>query len=163
VTTSAASADTLTEKDNPTAPPSRSPRGSTRSKARKRALDILFEAELRGADPLETLNARAAAADPPVRDYTSQLVHGVIARQPEIDSRLSACISAGWTLERMPRVDRAVARIAVFEIDHLGLADAIAISEAVALVADLSTDDSPGYLSGLLGAIAGSKSGAASA
>ena len=132
-------------------------RTSTRSKARKRALDILFEADLRGTDPLETLNAHVAAATPPVRDYTAQLVHGVIARLPEIDYRLSDHISSGWTLERMPRVDRAAARIAVYEIDHLNVPDAVAISEAVALVADLSTDDSPTFLSGLLGAVAAAK------
>ncbi|MCW2811815.1 MAG: nusB [Friedmanniella sp.] len=136
---------------------------STRSKARKRALDILFEADLRGVDPLDTLDARTEAADPPVRDYTSELVRGVMAHRSEIDSRIEACISDGWSLRRMPRVDRTAARIAVFEIDHVAIPDAVAISEAVALVSDLSTDDSPAYLSGLLGTIASTKAPAATA
>ena len=118
---------------------------------------MLFEADLRGTDPLETLATKAADADPPLRSYTSELVHGVVARQPEIDARIIAATSPGWTLQRMPRVDRTAARIAVFEIDHLDVPDSVAISEAVALVADLSTDDSPAYLNGLLGTIAGSK------
>jgi len=123
----------------------------------------LFEAELRGTDPLETLHARTEQASPPVRPYTTELVHGVAARLPEIDSRIAACASPRWTLERMPRVDRTAARIAVYEIDHLDVPDPVAIAEAVALVADLSTDDSPGYLSGLLGAIVDSKAAAATA
>lgn len=135
---------------------------STRSKARKRALDILFEADLRGDDPLATLDARTAAGDPPVRDYTAELVQGVMTHRTEIDARIEACISEGWSLRRMPRVDRTAARIAVFEIDHVAIPDAVAISEAVALVSDLSTDDSPAYVSGLLGTIARTKAPAAS-
>jgi N utilization substance protein B len=137
------------------APPKR--RSSARSKARKAALDVLFEADLRGTDALETLATRVADAEHPVRDYTSELVHGVVARGPEIDARISAAAAPGWNLHRMPRVDRTAARIAVFEIDHLEVPDSVAIAEAVALVADLSTDDSPAYLNGLLGTIAGTK------
>lgn len=118
---------------------------------------------MRGTDPLETLNARTADASPPVRPYTAELVHGVVARLPEIDSRIAACASPRWSLERMPRVDRTAARIAVYEIDHLDVPDPVAIAEAVALVADLSTDDSPAYLNGLLGAVADSKTATSSA
>jgi transcription antitermination protein NusB len=137
--------------------PVRRGRGSSRTKARKRALDILFEAELRGVDPVATLEERAAAADPPVREYTTKLVRGVVAHASEIDTRISACLATGWTLPRMPRVDRNVLRIAVFEIDHGEVPDAVAVSEAVQLVSELSTEDSPGFVNGVLGAVATSR------
>lgn len=126
---------------------------STRSKARKRALDILFEADLRGDDPLQTLDARTDLADPPVREYTAELVRGVVQNEPAVDRRIADCLSSGWSVERMPRVDRAAARIAVFEIDHGEVPDEVAVAEAVALVGDLSTDESPDFLNGLLGAV----------
>ena len=131
-------------------------RSSSRSKARKRALDILFEAELRGADPVATLEERAAAADPPVREYTAKLVRGVDAHASEIDARISACLVAGWSLPRIPRVDRNALRIAVYEIDYGEVPDAVAISEAVQLVSELSTDDSSAFVNGVLGAVAAS-------
>jgi transcription antitermination protein NusB len=134
-------------------------RSSSRSKARKRALDILFEAELRGTDPVATLEERAAAADPPVREYTAKLVRGVDAHGSEIDARISAHLAAGWSLQRMPRVDRNALRIAVFEIDYGEVPDAVAISEAVQLVSELSTDDSSAFVNGVLRAIAASKVG----
>jgi len=132
---------------------------SSRSKARKRALDILFEAELRGADPVATLEERAAAADPPVREYTAKLVRGVAAHASEIDARISACLAPGWTLPRMPRVDRNALRIAVFEIGYGEVPDAVAISEAVRLVSELSTDDSPSFVNGVLSAVLASNVG----
>ncbi|SEQ36775.1 transcription antitermination factor NusB [Microlunatus flavus] len=130
---------------------------SARSKARKRALDILFESELRGRDPLETLAERAAEADPPLRDYTRTLVEGVVDHHDAIDARISAALAKGWTLPRTPRVDRSALRIAVLEIDHLEVPDAVAVSEAVRLVADLSTDDSPSFVGGVLGAVVDTK------
>lgn len=126
---------------------------STRSKARKRALDILFEAELRGADVVWTLGERTADADPPVRDFTTELVEGVHRHAQGINHRISDALASGWTLERLPRVDRIALRIAVFELDELGTAPAIVVSEAVALVSDLSTDDSPSFVNGVLGTI----------
>jgi N utilization substance protein B len=132
---------------------------SPRSKARKRALDILFEAELRGVDPLETLQERLAAADPPVREYTVELVRGVAAHSNQIDARISACLAAGWTLPRLPRVDRSALRIAVYEIDYSEVPDSVAVSEAVQLVSDLSTDESPGFVNGVLGAVVASRVG----
>lgn len=138
-------------------------RGSARSKARKRALDILFEAELRGTDPLDTLSERAAEADPPLRDYTRTLVEGVADHREAIDARISAALAKGWTLPRTPRVDRSALRIAVLEIDHLDVPDAVAVAEAVRLVADLSTDDSPSFVGGVLGAIVDSKTPAPTA
>jgi len=132
-------------------------RTSTRSKARKRALDILFESELRGEAALATLAVRTADADPPVRDFTAELVRGVVAHQDEIDARIMAALSPTWTLPRMPRVDRNVLRIAVWEIDYAEVPDAIAVSEAIALVSDLSTDDSPSFVNGVLGSITATK------
>lgn len=144
----------MSESASPEPDPERRGRGSSRSKARKRALDILFEAELRGVDPVATLEERAAAADPPVREYTTKLVRGVVARANEIDARISACLAPGWTLPRMPRVDRNVLRIAVFEIDYGEVPDAVAVSEAVQLVSELSTEDSPAFVNGVLRTVA---------
>ena len=133
---------------------------SARSKARKAALDVLFESDLRGRAPLATLEQRIADSESPVRDYTKELVAGVTEHQDEIDARIAACLSPGWSLERMPRVDRTAVRIAVYEIDHLDVPDAVAVSEAVALVGDLSTDESPDYVNGLLGTIVSTKEAA---
>ena len=132
---------------------------STRSKARKRALDILFEAELRDTDPITTLEERAADANPPVREYTAELVRGVAAHTAEIDARISACLASGWTLPRMPRVDRNALRIAVFEIDYGEVPDAVAVAEAVQLVSELSTDESPAFVNGVLRAVTTSEVG----
>jgi transcription antitermination protein NusB len=133
--------------------------GSTRSKARKRALDILFEAELRDTDPVATLEERAADANPPVREYTAELVRGVAAHTAEIDARISACLASGWTLPRMPRVDRNALRIAVYEIDYGQVPDAVAVAEAVQLVSELSTEESPAFVNGVLRAVTTSKVG----
>ncbi len=127
--------------------------GSTRRKARKRALDILFEAELRGRTVLDTLAERTGDADPPIRDFTTALVRGVVDHQAAIDARIAGCLAAGWTLPRMPRVDRNAIRLAVFEIDYTDVPNAVAVSEAVHLVSELSTDDSPSFVNGVLGAV----------
>lgn len=141
-------------------PPAASGRpSSTRSKARKRALDILFEAELRGRDALDTLAERSADAEPPVRDYTTVLVEGVAAHRATIDERIVASLAKGWALDRTPRVDRTALRIAVLEIDYLDVPDAVAVTEAVRLVADLSTDDSPSFVNGVLGGVVARKPG----
>ncbi|WP_028708533.1 transcription antitermination factor NusB [Propionicicella superfundia] len=131
------------------------PRTSARGKARKRALDILFEAELRGNDPLSTLSERTADADPPVRVYTTELVQGVVAHADEIDRRIVDSLREGWTLTRMPRVDRNLARIAVYESVYGGLPAQVAVSEAVGLAGELSTDESPAFLNGVLTRITG--------
>lgn len=126
-------------------------RHGTRTKARKRALDILFEADLRACDPLWVLSERVDADEPPVRPFTSDLVEGVCAELAEIDGVIAASLSEGWTIERMPRVDRNLARIAVYEMWFTDLAPEIAVNDAVNLGAALSTDDSPAFLNGLLG------------
>jgi transcription antitermination protein NusB len=134
-------------------------RSSSRSKARKRALDILFESELRDVDSITTLEERTAAADPPVREYTAALVRGVATHAGEIDERISASLASGWSLPRIPRVDRNAMRIAVYEIDYGEIPDAVAISEAVQLVSELSTDESPAFVNGVLRAVATSRVG----
>jgi N utilization substance protein B len=128
-----------------------------RTKARKRALDILFEVELRGTDALATLAERTADSDPPIREYTATLVEGVVAHLTEIDARIAASVALGWSLGRLPRVDLIALRIAVLEIDHLDVPDAVAVSEALALVSELSTDESPAFVNGVLGTIIATK------
>jgi len=121
-----------------------------RSKARKRALDILFEAELKGDPPLDVLAERTAAASPPVSGYAAELVRGVQAHRERIDELLAAH-SQGWTLDRMPAVDRNILRIGVFELFWVpSVPDGVAISEAVLLARELSTDGSPAFVNGLL-------------
>ncbi len=128
-------------------------RGSARTKARKRALDILFEADLRQLPVAEVLAARTAEADPPVRPFTAELVTGVEAHRGELDAILADLLQAGWTLDRMPRVDRNLARLASFEVLHTDIDPSIALSECVALATDLSTDSSPAFLNGLLASV----------
>ena len=124
---------------------------AARSKARKRALDVLFEAEVRGEPVLQLLAERTLAADPPVSEYAAELVRGVHGHQEQID-RLLAAHAQGWALDRMPAVDRNILRIGAYELLlRSDVPDAVAISEAVALAGNLSTDDSPAFVNGLLG------------
>ena len=125
--------------------------GGTRTKARRRALEILFEADLRELDPREVLADRIALGQPPVRPFTSELVQGVQRQLGEIDSIIADCLTPGWTLERMPRVDRNLARIAVYELRFTDTVGEIVVDEAVSLGRELSTDESPAFLNGLLG------------
>ncbi|HVA61965.1 MAG TPA: transcription antitermination factor NusB [Mycobacteriales bacterium] len=124
---------------------------SARGKARKRALDVLFESDQRGLDPLVTLEARQADADPPVSAYTAELVEGVRAHAERIDELLST-YAVGWTLDRMPAVDRALLRVGVFELLWCDdVPDPVVVDEAVRLARQLSTDESPAFINGLLG------------
>lgn len=124
---------------------------SARSKARKRALDVLFESEQRAVSATETLAGRIAAADPPVSEYAVELVEGVVAHRERIDELLTT-YSQDWPLDRMPAVDRAILRLATFELLWRDdVPDAVVIDEAVTLAQSLSTDDSPGFVNGLLG------------
>lgn len=123
---------------------------AARSKARKRAVDVLFEADLRGSDPLTTLSAWVQRSDPPVQSYAVGLVEGVVAHRVRIDEVLSS-YAQDWTLDRMPPVDRAVLRLALFELLWCeSIPDAVAIDEAVELAKSLSTEASPGFVNGLL-------------
>lgn len=123
-----------------------------RTKARKLALDILFQAELRGVAPdvvLEELGERTG----PVGVYARQLVQGVTANQADIDAKLTE-LSKDWAIDRMPGVDRNLLRIATFEITKQDeVPDSVAISEAVELATELSTAESPAFINGVLGAL----------
>ena len=128
-----------------------------RRKARKRALDVLYEADLRGESIPKVLAetvARMEGPRPGYLDYAIELVEGVVAHLERIDE-LIASYAEGWTLQRMPAVDRNLARIAVFELLYQDdIDDLVAISEAVELAGQISTDDSPRFLGGVLGRIA---------
>ena len=128
---------------------------AARSKARKRALDILFEADQRGLDAVGVLAERVRRADPPVPEYAVEIVEGVSAHLERIDELL-ATYAQGWTVDRMPGVDRALLRLSTWELlwnDEVP--DAVAIDEAVELARSLSTDDSPAFVNGLLARLLG--------
>jgi N utilization substance protein B len=127
---------------------------AARSKARKRALDILFASELRSEDPVVALERAIEAGEGPTNDYTTTLVRGVVEHRERIDEVLTT-YSKGWTLSRMPAVDRNVLRIGVYELlwGDDDVPDTVAVSEALHLVQDLSTDDSPAFVNGLLGSV----------
>ncbi|WP_300342974.1 transcription antitermination factor NusB [Nesterenkonia sp.] len=124
-----------------------------RSKARLRALEVLFEAEQRGIDPHQVLTTRVERADMVVNDYVRTLIEGVTARREEIDELL-ATYARGWSLERMPRVDLMALRIGTWELLHNPeIPDGVAVSEAVTLARQLSTEESPRFVNGVLGRI----------
>lgn len=124
---------------------------SARSKARRRALDILFEAEQRGVSPLEALRARRENTDTVINEYSVDIIEGVMAHGAQIDEFLST-YSQGWTLDRMPAVDRMILRVGTWELLYNDdVPDVVAVSEAVQLATMLSTDESPAFINGLLG------------
>ncbi len=126
--------------------------------ARKRAVDLLFEAEARGLTPAQVADTRTALADTkpdvaPVHPYTATVARGVSDHSAHIDDLITAHLQ-GWTLERLPAVDRAILRVAVWELLHAGdVPEPVAVDEAVRLAKELSTDDSPGFVNGVLGQV----------
>jgi N utilization substance protein B len=132
---------------------------SARSKARKRALDILFQSDVRGDDLGVVLAAEAKrAASEPAREaswlYAREIVDGVIDNREAIDEQITT-FAKDWTLARMPAVDRAVLRIGVWEILYNDeVPPAVAIDEAVELAKEFSTDESGAFVHGVLGRIA---------
>ena len=130
---------------------------AARSKARKRAVDVLYEADLRGRPPLDLLRERIADESPPVPDHAVRLVEGVAEHAGRIDELIEAH-TRDWSLDRLPDVDRAILRMAVYELLWVDdVPDAVVIDEAVELAKALSTDDSPAYVNGVLGAIVASE------
>ena len=124
---------------------------SARGKARNRALDVLFEAEQRSISAFDVLRSRREQTDQIVNPYTLEIVEGVVSHQVAIDEFLET-YSQGWTLERMPSVDRIILRIGTWELLYNDdVPDGVAVSEAVALAKTLSTDESPSFINGLLG------------
>ena len=127
-----------------------------RSKARRRALDLLFEAEQRGLNARDLLAERLArpVTEAPLNQYTADLVEGVVTHWTDINELLST-YSHGWTLERMPSVDRAILRLGAYEVLFSpDVPEGVAIAEAVELAKTLSTDDSPKFVNGLLSRLA---------
>ena len=137
--------------DRPGVEPAAAKRSGARSKARKRAVDVLFEADQRGVPVLDVLAARQAAADPALNPSTVTIVVGVVERRERLDELIST-YAQGWTLERMPAVDRALLRLGAWEVLFSDeVPDAVAVDEAIILARSLSTDDSPTFVAGLLG------------
>ena len=125
---------------------------SARTKARKRALDLLFEAEQRGVNAADLLRERLAApvTEAPLSEFTADLVMGVVDHWGQLDELIST-YAQGWTLKRMPAVDRAILRLGAYEVLYsTDVPEPVAISEWVGLATELSTDDSPRFVNGLL-------------
>ena len=134
---------------------------SARSKARKQSLDILYECDIRGTSPLETLESRDIEVEGPdarpIREYTKNLIAGVSLHQRKIDELIST-YAKGWDMDRLPAVDRNILRLGIYEILwESERPDAVAIDEALDLAKGLSTDESAGYIHGVLGRIASIK------
>ena len=126
---------------------------TARTKARKRALDLLFAAEARGLSAGDLLDQQIREGEVPNNPFTVKLVRGVVAESERIDALITA-FAKDWTLTRMPAVDRNVLRLGVWELLDGDVAAEVAISEATALVTELSTDDSPSFVNGVLAAVA---------
>ena len=134
---------------------------AARSKARKRALDVLFEADQRGIDILTVLDERLrdSGRQTPLPAYAVELVQGVAAQLDQLDAQLASA-SPDWPLHRMPAVDRALLRMGLWEMIHAdGVPAPVAIDEAKTLAADLSTEDSARFIGGVLGSFAASAPG----
>ena len=128
---------------------------SARTKARKLALDILFAAELREEQPTAVLAARGRPNQDELSEYPHavRLIEGVQEHRERIDELIGQ-YAQGWTLDRMPAVDRNALRIGTFELLYADdVPDAVAVTEAVALVSNLSTDESPAFVNGVLGSM----------
>ena len=134
---------------------------SARSKARKQALDLLFESDIRGTNALETLQKRDIVEKGPdarpIREYTKVLIAGVAENARKIDELITT-YAQGWDMDRLPNVDRNILRLGIYEILWASdIPDSVAIDEALDLAKELSTDDSAGYIHGVLGRIASLK------
>ncbi|UZD60876.1 transcription antitermination factor NusB [Brevibacterium sp. JSBI002] len=126
---------------------------SARTRARRRALELLFEAGQRRLAMDELVTMRSNDPDYPMKEYAVEIVRGITEKQAEIDEIIST-YSEGWTLDRMPAVDRSLLEIGTWEMLYNDeVPDKVAIDEAVSLARQFSTDDSPGFVSGLLSRI----------
>lgn len=129
-----------------------------RHQARKRAVDLLFEAEVRGISAAEVVDTRAALAEAKpdiarLHPYTAAVARGVSEHAAHIDDLITAHLR-GWTLDRLPTVDRAILRVSVWELLHAAdVPEPVVVDEAVQLAKELSTDDSPGFVNGVLGQV----------
>ena len=129
-----------------------------RHQARKRAVDLLFEAEARGLSPVEIVEVRTALTEAKqdvaaLNPYTETVARGVGEHTAHIDDLISSHLQ-GWTLDRLPAVDRAILRVAVWELLHAqDVPEPVAVDEAVQLAKELSTDESPSFINGVLGQV----------
>jgi N utilization substance protein B len=135
---------------------------SARSKARKQTLDLLYESDIRSSDLLVLLASRESDEEGPdarpIREYTKLLIEGIHANKRKIDELITT-YAQGWDMDRLPAVDRNILRLGIYEILWATeLDDAIVIDEALTLAKDLSTDESAGYIHGVLGRITSIKS-----
>lgn len=130
---------------------------SARSKSRKGALDLLYEADIRNQSAVAIHDERKSEADVLIRDYTSLLLRGVTDNRRKIDELIST-YAEGWDMDRMPAVDRNILRIGIFELLWChDIPDSVAINESLELAKTLSTDESAGYINGILGRISSIK------
>jgi N utilization substance protein B len=134
---------------------------SSRSKARKRAVDAIYAADLRKESPVELLGVtQVQVADRQNQDeifsYANEIVAGVIEYYAEIDDLLET-YSEGWSIERMPNVDRAILRVGIWEIVYSDTPNAVVVNEAVDLAKEYSTEESGGFINGLLSRVAGTR------
>ena len=134
---------------------------SARSKARKQALDLLYETDIRGTNLVETLVSRDVPADGPdarpIREYTRELVNGVSENRRKIDELITT-YAQGWDMDRLPAVDRNILRLGIYEILwSTDVPTSVAIDESLVLAKELSSDDSSKYIHGVLGRIASIK------
>jgi N utilization substance protein B len=125
---------------------------AARSKARRRAVETLYESDLRAQSVDEALESLAARMQTPVNPYTESIVRGVSEHHDQIDETI-ATYAQGWTLDRMPAVDRAILRVGTWEVLWGEVPDGVALAEAVGLANDLSTDESGKYINGVLARI----------
>ena len=129
-----------------------------RHQARKRAVDLLFEAEARGLSAAEVAESRTALAESntdvsQLNSYSVTVARGVTEHAAHIDELITSHLQ-GWTLDRLPAVDRAVLRVAVWELLYADdVPEPVAVDEAVELAKELSTDESPGFVNGVLGQV----------
>lgn len=135
---------------------------SARSKARKQSLDLLYESDIRGTVALEILESRdieeVGPDARPIREYTKELISGISEHRRKIDELIST-YAQGWDMDRLPAIDRNILRLGIFELLWgKELTDSIIIDEALTLAKDLSTEESAGYIHGVLGRISSIKS-----
>ncbi len=132
---------------------------SARSKARKAALDLLYEADIRSKNALEVLTLREVAVDElrPIREYTRELIIGIDVHSRKIDELITT-YAQGWDMDRLPAVDRNILRLGIYEILWVeSVPDAVAIDEALLLAKELSSDESSNFIHGVLGRISSIK------
>lgn len=121
-----------------------------RRKSRMRAVEVMYEAELRGVSVADVIERRLAQTEPPINEFTERLAAAIDERRSRIDELLSE-YAIGWTLERMPVVDRNILRMGAYELLWADdIPDGVAIAESVAVAKELSADESPAFINGLL-------------